>query len=159
MAHKLMEMGREIKCLFLLDPEILMNGPEWKYEPRNQTKRQWLEWLFKGGPRLWYMYGFGLICRRRKEHRLTEEERKQREQSISHLKMLSEYFANEYAGESVIVHYMNPNERVTSRWTRVCVGKTETICIPQSKHHEVLQKGMKEIVERINKYSKFHSAS
>lgn len=149
MAKQLVEQGREVRCLFILDPEILLNGPDWKYEPKRQTKREWMEWLTKGGPRLWYQYVFGLICRRRRECRRNEHEKKQRTISISHLRMLESYNAKRYPEDVTIFHYEKPNQWIIERWPLVCSGNVAIIHIPDSKHHEVLHKGMERIVQSI----------
>ena len=79
-------------------------------------------------------------------------EKKQQEMAAAHFNLLQKYIAKPYPGNAIIVHYTDPNERLTQRWSLICENKSETMYIPNSKHHEILIKGMDEIIEKFSAF-------
>lgn len=149
MAHQLQEQGREVLCLVLIDPENLANGPGWTWVPRQQTRKEFLVWLIRGGPRLWYHYVSVIFTRKFRKRHITEEERKQREMTLSHFRMSREYRARAYPGPALVFHHEQANETLKERWAAILGESAGTVIIPGTKHHEVLQQGGRLVVDLI----------
>lgn len=149
MAHRIQAMGREVKCLIIIDPETLLNGPGWRWEPRKQSRKELLLWLIHGGPRLWHRYALAVFNRRIMKPRITAEDQKRREKSMLHVSMLRNYHARKYAGNTLVVHHENVNDTLKDRWAILCGASAETMIIPGTKHHEVLEVGKEQIAEII----------
>jgi len=141
MAHQLREQGREVQLLVIIDPENLANGPGWTWAPRRQTRKEFLLWLIRGGPGLWRRYAIAVFNRRFRKRTITEEQRKQREMTLSHFRMSREYRARTYPGPALVFHHEEANETLRERWNAILGESAGTVIIPGTKHHEVLQKG------------------
>jgi len=153
MAHQIQEMGRAVECLIIIDPETLLNGPGWKWEARKWTRKELLIWLIRGGPQIWRRYASAVISRRIRKPRITDEQRKQREMSMLHVSMLREYHARNYPGDALVIHHENANDALKDRWAIICGASAETMIIPGTKHHEVLEVGKAQIAEIIQEIS------
>ena len=153
MAHQLREQGREVQLLVIIDPENLANGPGWTWAPRRQTRKEFLLWLIRGGPRLWYRYASVIFTRKFRKRRITEEERKQREITLSHFRMSREYRARTYPGPALVFHHEQANETLKERWAAILGESAGTVLIPGTKHHEVLTQGGRQVADMIRERS------
>lgn len=153
MAQQLQKQGRDVRCLIIIDPENLANGPGWTWVPRRQTRKEFLLWLIGGGPRLWHRYATILINNRLRKRHITEEQRRQWEISSSHLTMLRRYFPQRYRGHSLVFHHDYAREILKERWEIILGESAETMIIPGTKHHEVLREGSRTIVDRLEECS------
>ena len=153
MAQQLQKQGRDIRCLIIIDPENLANGPGWTWVPRRQTRKEYLLWLIGGGPRLWHRYATILINNRLRKRHITEEQRRQWEVTRSHLTMLRGYFPQRYRGHSMVFHHEHAKESLKERWEIILGMSGETMIIPGTKHHEVLREGSRTIVDHLEECS------
>jgi pimeloyl-ACP methyl ester carboxylesterase len=149
MAHQLREQGREMRLLVIIDPENLANGPGWTWAPQRQTRKEFLFWLIRGGPGLWRRYAIAVFNRRFRKRTITEEQRKQREMTLSHFRMSREYRARAYPGPAQVFHHEQANETLKERWAAILGESAGTVTIPGTKHHEVLHQGGKLVADLI----------
>lgn len=153
MTHQLQDRGRAAHCLVIIDPDSLPNGPGWTWEPKRQTRKEFLLWFIKGGPRRWYWFTPLYISRKIRPPRLTQEQQKQLEKILANTRMLREYYAKPYKGLSIVFHQEKADELMREQWKIILGELAESQVIPGTNHNEVLEKGGRHIADNVRDFS------
>ncbi len=153
MAHRLQERGLEVRGLMIIDPDQLPNGPDWTWEHPQQTRKEFLLWLIRGGPRRWYWFVPIYISRKIRPPRFTPEDQKQLEILLANTRMLRDYRARPYKGRAIVFHQEKADKTMRKRWGIILGESAKSIIIPGTKHNEVLDRGGRRIADQMRDFS------